>query len=86
MRHGNSWLFTDSSCATPVATQVVDVETANLIEIIKPLKVKNGPKPPPTARIDHVMTGVTPEAAFYLTVTGTGVMPVGGACQLQNAF
>jgi hypothetical protein len=31
------------------------------------------------------MTGVTPEPAFYLTVTGTGVTPLGGACQLQTA-
>jgi hypothetical protein len=29
-------LFTDGSCTTPVASQVVNAEAASLIEIIKP--------------------------------------------------
>jgi hypothetical protein len=48
--------------------------------------VKSGPKPPkPIIEMRHTMTGVTPQPAFYLKVTGPGITPVGGACQLQYA-
>jgi hypothetical protein len=63
-------LFTDASCTTPVATQVVNVESVSLVEQIKPLKVSGAPAAPKPAEVRHVMTGVT---------------PVGGACQLQLA-
>jgi hypothetical protein len=49
---------------------------------IKPLASKQGPKPVKTAEVEFTMTGVTPQPAFYAKVTGTGITPIGGACQL----
>jgi hypothetical protein len=79
-------LFTDSACATTaVATQVVNVENVTLIEQPKLIRVKGGPKPPVAAEIDFTVTGVTPAPTLYAEVTGTGIVPVGPACQLQTA-
>lgn len=78
-------LFAEGSCADPVAAQAVDVENTTLIEQPKLLKVKNGPKPPSVAEIRYTLTGITPQAQTYATVTGAGITPIGRACQLQSA-
>jgi hypothetical protein len=78
-------LYGESSCATPIATQAVNIENTTLIETIKPVSVKGAPKPPSAAEIDFTMTGVTPQVQTYAKVTGTGITPIGGPCQLQNA-
>jgi len=79
-------LFTDSTCATSAGgPQNANVEAVTLIEQPKLIKVKGGPTPPSVAEIRYTMTGITPQPAFYATVTGTGITPVGGSCQLQTA-
>ncbi|MFN8543482.1 MAG: hypothetical protein U0807_04670 [Candidatus Binatia bacterium] len=79
-------LFTDASCSgTAAATQVVNAEATQVLEQLKRITPKGGTKAPATARIEHVLSGVMPVPTFYLQVTGTGVTPVGGACQLQTA-
>src|SRR5690349_19931259 len=76
-------LYSDNACTTQVAQQTVNVENVNVIESLKLLTPKGAPKPPQTARLETKLTGVNPPVSTYLTVTGTGVMPVGGSCQLQ---
>jgi len=78
-------LHTTSACAAAVATAVVNVENVDLLEALKAVGAKNGPKPPKQTEIRWTLTGVTPAPSFFLEVTGTGVVPVGGACQLQYA-
>ncbi len=79
-------LFTDAACAgTPAATRIVNAEATQLVEQLKLMVAKGGTKPPKTARVGHAISGVPVAPIFYLTVTGTGVVPVGGACQLQTA-
>ena len=79
-------LHATSACNAPVATQNIDVEDVTLLATVKAAGVKSGPKPPKAIiEMRHTMTGVTPQPAFYLKVTGPGVSPVGGACQLQYA-
>ena len=41
--------------------------------------------PPSVALISYTLTGLTPQPAFYAKVTGTGITPIGAACQLQAA-
>lgn len=79
-------LHTTSACGAPVATTTVDVENVTLLAHLKAASVKSGPKPPKSVlEMRHVLSGVTPASAFWLKVTGAGVTPVGGACQLQYA-
>jgi len=79
-------LFTDSTCATSAgAPQVANAEAVTLIEQPRLIKVKGGPTRPSVAGIRWTLTGITPQPAFYAQVTGTGIAPVGGACQLQTA-
>lgn len=79
-------LYTDDACASvPAATEIVNSEQLALIEPLKRTTPKGGAKPPGTSRVAHVMSGVTAQPLFYLTITGTGVVPVGGACQVQHA-
>jgi hypothetical protein len=53
--------------------------------VLKRSKPKNGVKPPKTTDIRATLTGVSPAAPLYAKVTGTGITPVGGACQVQAA-
>jgi hypothetical protein len=78
-------LFADAACATPVALRAVNVELLTLVEQLKVVKVKGAPRVPTPARLEHVLTDVPLVPVFYLTVTGPGVTPIGGACQLQQA-
>lgn len=79
-------LHTNGACSAPVASQSVNVEDVTLLETVKAAGVKSGPKPPKgMIEMRHVMTGVSAQPAFYLKVTGAGITPVGGACQLQYA-
>lgn len=78
-------LHASAACAAPVATSVVNVEDVTLLATVKAAGVTAGPKRKQMTEIRHVLTGVAPQAAFYLRVTGDGVVPIGGACQLQHA-
>jgi hypothetical protein len=63
-----------------VLAEDVDV----LLEAVKLGKVKGGPKPPKIVRLRHTMTGVAAATELFLQVTGTGITPIGGACQAQG--
>jgi hypothetical protein len=78
-------LFTDSACTTAVSSEVVNVETLTLLQQVKAVAVSGGAKAPKPVELRHVISGVTAQPLFYLKVTGSGVSPIGGACQLQNA-
>lgn len=78
-------LFTDAACTATAHTQVLTIDNTTLQSVLKRSKPKNGVKPPKTTDIRATLTGVGPAAPLYLTVTGTGVTAVGGACQVQAA-
>ncbi len=78
-------LYSDGVCTTAVDSTNVTVDAVDLIERVKRFKPKGGVKPPNTARIVEVLTGVATTPTLYLKVTGTGITPVGGDCQLQYA-
>lgn len=80
-------LHTDAACMTAaIATAVVDVEDVAGIEVLKRFTPKGGTKPPKTARLNHVLSAAPVEPAYWLSVSGTGVTPVGGACQAQASL
>lgn len=78
-------LYSDGGCTTAAGgSQVVNVENVALIEQPKLIKMRGAAKPPSVAEIRYAMTGVTPQQQLYATVSGAGISPVGGACQLQS--
>jgi hypothetical protein len=76
-------LYTDGACTSLAHTQVLTVDNTNLLSVLKRSKPKNGVKPPKTTDVRATLTGVGPAAPLYLKVTGTGITPIGGACQVQ---
>jgi hypothetical protein len=79
-------VYNDATCTSQVGSVVVNVEKVTAIEALKLLVPKNTPKGTlPTKAVELVATlqGIAPPATAYLEVTGTGISPVGGACQLQ---
>jgi hypothetical protein len=78
-------LYTDGGCTSLAHTQVLTVDNVSMLSVLKRSKPKNGVKPPKTTDIRATLTGVGPAAPLYLKVTGTGITPVGGACQVQAA-
>jgi hypothetical protein len=52
---------------------------------LKGVKPSGGTKPPKTTEIRTTLSISSP-GHFYLKVTGTGVTPIGGACQAQAAI
>jgi hypothetical protein len=77
--HGNG------TCTALVQSTAVAVENVSLITKLKQFTPKNDTKLPNTVELRTVLAGVAPAAPLYLKVTGTGVVPVGGACQVQAA-
>lgn len=78
-------LYSDAACSSAVATQNVNAGDVNVIEQLRRLVARPAPKPPTTARITTMVSGVGIGGNLWLQVTGTGVTPVGGACQAQTA-
>jgi hypothetical protein len=77
-------LYADSACSDLLATANLPVESL-VIERLALVRPKGAPKPPKAARLATTLTGVDPEGTMYLQVTGTGIAPVGPACQSQLA-
>src|SRR5881628_3531762 len=79
-------LFRDSACSTAaVHSASVLVENVTLITKLKQITPKGDTKLPSTDELALTLTGVTAAENLYLKVTGTGIVPIGGACQAQAA-
>jgi len=79
-------LFRDSACATTaVQSSSILIENVTFITKIKQFTPKGDTKLPSTDELAVTLSGVTAAGNLYLEVTGTGVVPVGGACQAQAA-
>jgi hypothetical protein len=78
-------LWTDPACSTALATAPVTIDDVDVVERLKRFHPKGGVKPPATARLVESFPGLTPPVALFVTVTGPGITPVGGTCQLQYA-
>jgi len=78
-------LYLDDACTTEVASQVVNVENVNVIEWLIRVTPTGATPAPRTARLTATLNGVTAGGNLYLTVTGPGIKPVGGTCQVQPA-
>jgi hypothetical protein len=77
-------LHRNGSCADAPVVQVhVDIADVTFIARLKPFTPKNDAKAPNTAELHHSLLNVIATGPFYLKVVGTGITPVGGACQLQ---
>jgi len=79
-------LYRDAACTNQVYTTNVAVENVALITKIKQFTPKNDTKLPNTVALQHTLPGVTAYGNVYLKVTGTGIVPVAGACQAQAAM
>jgi hypothetical protein len=78
-------LHNDNLCAGVVHTQNITIDNT-LVSRLKRFKPQGGTKPPRTAELRATLTNVSAPGHFYLEVTGTGVMPLGDACQAQAAI
>src|ERR1044072_5281429 len=74
-------LYTDGACSLAHASQMVAVDDVVPLEKIRSVKPKGGATPPKVARLNFVLSGIASAPELYLVVTGTGISPVGGACQ-----
>ena len=72
-------LHSDAECSTPLATQVLTASTFDLIERLRPVRLRGASKSPRPARLSVAMT--SPVAGAFVTMSGTGIAPIGGACQ-----
>jgi hypothetical protein len=78
-------LHTNATCTALTHTQVLTIDATTMQSVLKRSKPKNGVKPPKTTDIRATLTGVSPAAPLYAKVIGTGITPIGGACQVQAA-
>lgn len=78
-------LYGDAACTSLAQSFVVNAENVSLLTKLKQMTPKNDTKLPNTVELRTTLAGVTAGGNLYLQVTGTGVTPVGGACQAQAA-
>src|SRR5262245_46627589 len=78
-------LFSDSACSTPpIDSESLFANDALItVYIDKQQRIQGGAPVPKAVRIQAVIDGPTTTTAPYLRVSGNGITPVGGACQLQ---
>jgi hypothetical protein len=79
-------LYTDAACTQQAYQQVVPIETVAFVSRLKRFTPKSAPKGPNIDEVHETLTGVSAAGNLYLTVSGTGITPVGGACQVQAAL
>lgn len=73
------------ACGHAVTTATVPVEDVEVVAALKRLTPRGAAKPASSARlVARLAVGAGPSTA-YLRVTGAGIVPVGGDCQLQRA-
>jgi len=78
-------LWHDPACTVAAGSATVAIDDVDLVERLKRFTPKGGVKGPAAARITESLPGVSPPTTLFATITGTGITPVGGACQLQYA-
>lgn len=78
-------LHTDSSCSSIVQTTNQSIDAVTFVSRLKGFKPVGGTRPPKTAELNHTLNGVPGVTPLYLRVTGTGIAPIGPACQAQAA-
>lgn len=78
-------LYSDAACTTMVDSAVVTIDNVGVRERVKQFKPKSGAAQAKIVELHQTMLGVTASGNLFLKVTGTGVVPVGGACQAQAA-
>jgi hypothetical protein len=78
-------LYGDAACAALVQSTPVAIENVGILSKLKRMTPKGDVKLPNTVELRTTLTGVTAGGNLYLKVVGTGVTPVGGACQAQAA-
>lgn len=83
-------LYSDRACSNLVGSRTIAVEDVPVIEKLSaftPMAMKGGPKPvrmPKADALEVTLTGLIPAASYYLVVGGTGITPLGQACQAQS--
>jgi hypothetical protein len=79
-------LYSDAACSVAAAAPEVLFagDTGIIYELPKTKKVKDGVKPPKTTVIHTVLSASGLSGPLFLEVTGTGIVPVGTSCQVQE--
>ncbi len=78
-------LYSNNTCTTLVQSVPVNVENVTVLSKLKQMTPKGDAKLPNTVEMRTTLAGATAATPLFLKVTGTGVTPVGGACQAQAA-
>ncbi len=78
-------IYGDAACNSLVASDTAAIESVALLEQPRLIRVKRGPTVPQAAKIHHQITSSEAPSQVYAKVTGAGISPLGGACQLQAA-
>lgn len=86
---GDVWtfsLYSDDECTQPIGTPVLvsNIGASTRIERLKTFTPRGAAKQPTTARVTANLVGRSAPGTFWLDVSGTGITPAGGSCQLQG--
>jgi hypothetical protein len=76
-------LYSDDACTRQIYQAVVPIENVTLISHLKLFTPKGAVKAPTTDEIRATLPGVNQPAQTYLKVTGAGITPGAGSCQIQ---
>lgn len=77
-------LYSTGTCVDPALKQeFVTVQAVPAPAGHPPRRAKKALKPPPALKVETDLAWDAPRPVFYLRVTGPGVKPLGGVCQLQ---
>lgn len=78
-------LFIDDACTSLAASDVVPIDDVAVVSRLKSLVPRGGVRPPKAAELLRTVSGAPDTGPYYLRISGTGVVPLDGACQAQAA-
>lgn len=77
-------LAADAACAVPTFQTTLRLGDVDLLARVPATALHGSAKPPRMAELRHVLHDVPVSAPLYVRIDGAGIVPIGGACQVQT--
>jgi hypothetical protein len=77
-------LFTDAACTASAFSTTLRLGDIDLLARVPAMTPRGSLAPVKAAEIRHTLRDVTAASPLYARVVGSGIVPVGGECQVQS--
>ena len=77
-------LYGDAACTAPAVETTLTLADVDVLVRVAATPLRGVPKAAKAVELRHTLRDVPPAAPLYARIDGNGVVPIGGACQVQT--